>query len=114
MNEINTQSLTKVLFDGFYARVLHIVARALSQSKLFAFDISYLQGEDPSYKERANLLSEIHRDMKKVSEVLGFSYRNDVIGEYVWLMHKMADAIEVGDEVALKETIDELDKKPFI
>lgn len=114
MTPIEAKNLTKVLFDGFYTRILHIVSRALSQTKMFSFDISYLQGENPSYKERASLLSEVHDDMKKIAGALNFEYQAETIGEYVSLMHKMADAIEVGDEAALQAAIAELDKKPFI
>lgn len=108
------QNLYKVLFEGFYARILHVVSRSLSQTKRFSFDIEYLQGENPSYKERAQSLSEAHEDMKKVAGVLHFDYEAEQIGEYVDLMHKMADAIEAGDEDVLKAVIAELDKKPFI
>ncbi len=114
MTPLEAQNLNKVLFDGFYARILHVVSRSLAQTKLFAFDISYLQGENPSYKERANLLSGVHEDMRKVAEALDFDYRYEVIGDYVTLMHRMADAIEAGDEVELKRVIEELEKKPFI
>lgn len=114
MTPLEAQNLNKVLFDGFYARILHIVARSLAQTKLFSFDISYLQDENPSYKERADLLSGVHEDMKKIADALDFDYRYDVIGEYITLMHNMADAIEAGDEAALKQAIDELEKKPFI
>ncbi|WP_312925277.1 hypothetical protein [Atlantibacter hermannii] len=108
------QNLNKVIFDGLYSRILHVVARALSQTKLFAFDIEYLQGENPSYKERADLLSDVHSDMQKVAEVLEFEYQADVIGEYIVLMHEMADAIDAGDEEKLQAAIRALDKKPFI
>lgn len=114
MTPHEAHNLQKVLFDGFYTRILHIVARSLAQTKLFAFDISYLQGENPSYKERADLLSDVHEDMKRVSAALEFDYQHEVIGDYIRLMHKMADAIEAGDEDTLKQAIDELDKKPFI
>lgn len=110
----NVQNLNKVIFDGLYSRILHVVARALSQTKLFSFDIEYLQGENPSYRERADLLSDIHEDMRKVALALEFDYQADVIGEYVQLMHEMASAIEDGNEEKLKEVICTLDGKPFI
>ncbi|WP_373857024.1 hypothetical protein AAHZ14_09290 [Klebsiella pneumoniae] len=108
------QNLNKVIFDGLYARILHVVAKALSQTKLFSFDIEFLQAENPSYRERANLLAEVHRDMRKVAEALNFDYQAEVIGEYVHLMHEMATAIEEGNEEKLQEVIRTLDQKPFI
>ncbi|ELY6375174.1 hypothetical protein BS419_18460 [Cronobacter sakazakii] len=110
----NVHNLNKVIFDGLYSRILHVVARALSQTKLFSFDIEYLQAENPSYRERADILSSIHDDMRKVADALGFDYQADVIGEYVQLMHQMASAIEDGNQEKLQEVICILEKKPFI
>lgn len=110
----DVQNLNKVIFDGLYARILHVVARALSQTKLFSFDIEFLKSENPSYRERANLLADVHRDMRKVADALDFDYQADVIGEYVQLMHEMATAIEEGNEEKLQEVISTLDKKPFV
>ncbi|MDH8639317.1 hypothetical protein QIH23_27705, partial [Klebsiella pneumoniae] len=65
-------------------------------------------------RERANLLAEVHRDMRKVAEALNFDYQAEVIGEDVHLMHEMATAIEEGNEEKLQEVIRTLDQKPFI
>lgn len=104
----------KVAFDGFYSRILQVVARSLHQTKMFSFSIEYLQQENPSYKERADVLSEIHAEMNKLSEALGLDYQASVIGEYVDLMHELANAIDEGNEDRLNAVIEVLDQKPFI
>ncbi|WP_439084471.1 hypothetical protein [Serratia bockelmannii] len=112
--ELQHEAVYKAAFEGFYGRVLHVVYRALSQTKLFAGAIGILQQENPSYKERAALLSQVHAEMDKVACVLRLDYQSAVLGEYIALMHRMADAIDSGNEDELKEVINILDKKPFL
>jgi len=103
--ELQHEAVYKAAFEGYYARVLHIVYRSLSQTKLFAGAIGILQQENPSYKERANILSEVHCEMDKVAEALKLDYQSHVLEEYIDLMHRMADAIDTGNEEELKKVI---------
>ena len=52
--------------------------------------------------------------MRKISQVLNLEYQEDVLGEYVELMHEMANAIDACDEDRLNAVIEKLDKKSFI
>lgn len=114
MSQHNVHSLHKAIFDGYFSRILHVVSKALAQTKNFVFDVGYLQSENPSYRERADMLVGVHGDMMKVASALGFEYQTEVIGEYISLMREMADAIDGDNQEKLQRVISELDKKPFI
>lgn len=103
-----------VIFEGHYSRVLQIVVKALAQSKLLALDTNLLKLERPTFKERANILTEIQKIMLPVASALGLIYDATVLDEYINLMHQMADAIEDSDTNELQEIVAILDKKPFI
>lgn len=108
------QALYAAAFEGHYARVLGIVARALSTTKTFSFAPEYLKQENPSYKFRADILTKAHSVMETVADMLGLDFDAFVLGEYIGLMHEMANAIDAGDQKRLLEVIAELDKKPFV
>ncbi|HHN8405174.1 TPA: hypothetical protein ACRRXZ_003753 [Morganella morganii] len=101
-------------FHGHYNRVLGIVAHALSQSKMFSLNLSLLSAESPSFKERANILSEVQSKFIPLAESLGLEYDASVLDEYIALMHEMADAIDNNDQASLLHVVSQLDKKPFI
>lgn len=101
-------------FEGHFSRVLGIVARALAQTKMFSFAPELLQQENPSYIARAELLTKAHEIMVAAAEMAGLEYDASVLGEYIDLMHEMANAIDACDKVNLLDVIDRLDRKPFI
>ncbi|WP_210453097.1 hypothetical protein [Pantoea ananatis] len=101
-------------FEGHYSRVLGIVARALAQTKIFSFSPELLQQENPTYRERAKVLTEAHEIMKSAANMAGLEYDASVLSEYIQLMHDMANAIDSGDRDELMRVIEILDRKPFI
>ncbi|MEN4604061.1 hypothetical protein ABEG90_15750 [Pantoea agglomerans] len=101
-------------FEGHFAKVLGIVARALAQTKLFSFSPELLQHENPTYRERAELLTKAHEIMKSAAGMAGLDYDASVLSDYIQLMHDMADAIDSGNRDELMRVIEILDKKPFI
>lgn len=108
------KALMAAAFEGHYSRVLGIVARALSTTKTFSFAPEYLQQENPSYKYRADILSKAHSVMVTIADMLDLDFDAAVLGDYIDLMHEMADAIDVGDKDKLLHVISVLDKKPFV
>lgn len=108
------KALMSAAFEGHYSRVLGIVARALSTTKTFSFAPEYLQQENPSYKYRADILTKAHSVMVTIADMLGVDFDAAVLGEYIDLMHDMADAIDAGDKEKLLHVISVLDKKPFV
>ncbi|MEP8680830.1 hypothetical protein ABKV33_07780 [Enterobacter ludwigii] len=108
------KALMSAAFEGHYSRVLAIVARALSTTKTFSFAPEYLQQENPSYKYRADILTKAHSVMVTIADMLELDFDASVLGEYIDLMHEMADAIDAGDKDRLLAVIATLDKKPFV
>lgn len=108
------KALMAAAFEGHYSRVLAIVARALSTTKTFSFAPEFLQQENPSYKHRADTLTKAHSVMTTIADMLGLDFDASTLGEYIDLMHRMADAIDSGDKDTLLQVIAELDKKPFV
>ncbi|MEQ5622506.1 hypothetical protein [Providencia rettgeri] len=108
------QNIYIAAFHGHYNRVLEIVARALSQTKMLSLDLNILSQETPSFKERANILSKVQAALIPLADSLGLDYDACVLDEYIGLMHEMADAIDNRDEDSLHRVVSELDRKPFI
>ncbi|MDC9605604.1 hypothetical protein [Xenorhabdus griffiniae] len=102
------------IFESHYNRVLQIVVKALAQSKLLALNTALLKQESPTFKERANILSDVQKVMRSVADTLGLNYDATVLDEYIDLMHKMADAIEDNNADELQKIVEILDRKPFI
>lgn len=100
------------IFYGYYYRVLEIANRALHQAKLRSIEV--LQKENPSYKELAENLYQIHDKLSKIAPALGLDYDASKLEDYVNLVNDMAIAIDAGDSDTLNSTVAILDKKPFL
>ena len=88
-------------------RVANLFLRNANQ-----FEVSVLQGHNPSYEELAKIMGTVARMVHELVDDIDPMMAHQAI-EYAYIMEKMALAINAGNQAELDDYAAQLDKKPF-
>ncbi|WP_336275287.1 hypothetical protein [Vreelandella indica] len=94
-----------------YLKVLEVANMFLRNAQ--QFEISVLQGHNPSYAELAKIMRQVSGLVHNLVDDIDPMMAHQAI-EYTSIMEKMALAINEGEQQTLDLLVEQLDQKPFL
>lgn len=97
--------------QSLYLRVLEVANLFLRNAQ--QFEVSVLQGHNPSYAELAKIMRQVSGIVHNLVDDIDPMKAHQAI-EYTSIMEKMALAINEEDQESLDRLVEQLDQKPFL
>ena len=94
-----------------YLKVLEVANLFLRNAQ--QFEVSVLQGHDPSYAELAKIMRQVSGLVHNLVDDIDPMMAHQAL-EYTGIMEKMALAINEGEQEELDRLVEQLDQKPFL
>lgn len=94
-----------------YLKVLEVANLFLRNAQ--QFEISVLQGHNPSYAELSKIMRQVSGLVHNLVDDIDPMMAHQAL-EYTGIMEKMALAINKGEQETLDRLVEQLDQKPFL